>query len=194
MRRFLFFLALLLALAGCVLGSGRFLVRDNAEKSDAIVVLAGDRTNSRYLKGLEMLRAGYGKVMLVDAQEDFLFYGHSPAEYAERYIKESAGADADRVKVCKCQGDGTRIETRWVTQCMEQVGAKSGLIVTSDFHTRRALSVFQTVRPQYRWTVTPSHDPSIFGVRWWQNREWAKTLVGEWERTLWWNFIDRWRK
>lgn len=194
MRRFVSFLFLIVLIAICVLGSGRFLVRENPEKSDAIVVLAGERSNSRYLKGLELLRAGYGKVMLVDAQSDYLYFGHSPAEHAERYIRESAGPDLDRVKVCPTKGDGTKIETAWVRQCMDRAGAKSAVIVTSDFHTRRALSVFRTALPEYKWTVAPSYDSATFGTKWWQQREWAKTWVGEWERTIWWNAVDRWRK
>src|SRR4051812_7376341 len=140
MRRLLLFLLLLCVGAGLLASSGWMLIRDNPERSDAIVVLAGERTDFRYRKGLEMPRAGYGKVMLVDAQADYRFYGHTPAEYAASYIQETAGPDAERVKICDTYGDGTQIETAWVAKCMEQAGAHSALIVTSDFHTRRALS------------------------------------------------------
>lgn len=194
MRRFLFVLLMLCLIAGFIAGSGYLLVQNNPEKSDVVVVLAGERTDGRYRKGLEMLRAGYGNVMLVDAAQDFLYYGHTPAEYAAKYIQESAGADAERVKVCPYQGDATKTEVSWVVKCMQAAGAKSAVIVTSDHHTRRALSVFRVMRPDYRWTVAPSFNATEFGVKWWQHRQWAKMWIDEWQRMLWWQGVDRWRK
>jgi len=67
------------------------------------------------------------------------------------------------------------------------------LLVTSDYHTRRALSTFRKKAPGIEWTVASLSDPTEFGVKWWQRREWAKTLVGEWERVVWWHLVDRWK-
>ena len=188
-----FFVLLLVAV---LLGAtaGWFLMKDNAQRSDAIVVLEGGAGDARYLKGLDLLRSGYGQVLFLDARTDVRKYGHTPAEWAAAYIKESAGEFGDRVRVCPTSENGTKFEMKYVAMCLDSVGAKSVLIVTSDYHSRRALSTAQVVRPQYQWTVAASHYEPEFNWKWWREREWAKTFAFEWERLIWWELVDRWRK
>ncbi len=187
-------LALLILLTAFGAVAGWLLIKDNAQKSDAIVVLDGGGGDARYLKGLELLRAGYGKVMFLDGRADVRMWGHTPADYVATFVKETAGDQVDRVKVCPTHENGTKFEIKYVTKCLDSVGAKSVLIVTSDYHTRRALSTAQKIAPGYQWTVAAAtYDPE-FNWKWWKQREWAKTFVGEWERLVWWEAVDRWRK
>jgi uncharacterized SAM-binding protein YcdF (DUF218 family) len=67
------------------------------------------------------------------------------------------------------------------------------LIVTSEFHTRRALSIFRRRLPQYEFSVAAAHDPAHFGTAWWTRREWAKVTFDEWVKLIWWEAVDRWR-
>jgi uncharacterized SAM-binding protein YcdF (DUF218 family) len=67
------------------------------------------------------------------------------------------------------------------------------LLVTSDWHTMRARSIFRHRLPQYHWSVAAAKDPRLFGVRWWHRREWAKITFNEWLKVIWWNAVDRWR-
>lgn len=57
-------------LIACVLHFGSFLVVENVRQADAILVLAGDVNDRRYQKGIELLRAAYGRQLLLDASED----------------------------------------------------------------------------------------------------------------------------
>jgi uncharacterized SAM-binding protein YcdF (DUF218 family) len=66
------------------------------------------------------------------------------------------------------------------------------LLVTSDFHTRRALSIFQKEVPNHIYSVAATLDPGEFGAQWWRHREWAKVNVDEWTRLVWWELIERW--
>lgn len=184
-----------LVLAGFVfaLFAGRLLVRDRPERSDVIVVLAGDSQNERYRRGMELLRAGYGNHLFLDAQSDSTYFGHSPVEYAEAFLKQDAGDMSGKVSVCPFEEDSTLTETGFVAKCLEPLHARNVLLVTSEFHTVRARSVFIHSLPQYHWSVAAAHDPRVFGVRWWQQREWAKTTFIEWLKVIWWNAIDRWR-
>src|SRR5690242_430115 len=75
-------LFLLIGLLGFLLLAGHALVTDHPEKSDIIVVLAGDSIDRRYRHGMELLRAGYGKRLFLDASSDSNYFGHTPAEYA----------------------------------------------------------------------------------------------------------------
>ncbi|SRR5581483_5171130 len=173
--------------------SGPALVVDRPEKSDTIVVLGGDRDDIRYRRGMELLRAGYAQHLLLNASEEGKSYGHTPAEYASRFIAETAGDLAPRVSVCPYRGDSTFTETQYVSRCLEKLSARTVLLVTSSSHTRRALSIFKTRLPQYRWSVAAAADPRSWNPRWWRRRDWAKTHVMEWKRMIWWQLVDRWR-
>ena len=183
-----------LALAiAAVLHSGSFLVVENVQRADAILVLAGDVNDRRYQTGIELLREGYGQQLLVDASEDVTLYGHTYADWARQFVSENPTAVRDRVRVCPIREDSTAMETKYVAKCLSHLPPGSWiLLVTSDYHTRRALSVFTDRLSSYRWYVAPASDPTQFGVRWWQRREWAKNAVKEWQKLLWWEIVERW--
>jgi len=173
--------------------AGRMLVSDHPERSDVIVVLAGDSQDARYRRGMELLRAGYGKHLFLDASSDSSYFGHTPAEYAEAFLKQDAKAMAAQVSVCPFEEDSTLTETRFVARCLEPLHPASVLLVTSDWHTARAHSVFTHRLPQYHWSAAAAQDDRLFGATWWRHREWAKTTFQEWLKVIWWNTIDRWR-
>ena len=187
---------LLLLIVACLLFArfaGRMLIRDHPEKSDVIVVLAGDSQDERYHRGMELLRAGYARHLLLDASSDSRYFGHPPAEYAEAFLRQDAKDMAAQVSVCAFEEDSTLTETGYVGKCLEPYHPAHVLLVTSDWHTARALSVFQHRLPQYQWSVAAAKDPRMFGTRWWRRREYAKTTFQEWLKVIWWNAIDRWR-
>ena len=194
MKRTAFYILGFFLLGVILLGTtaGYWLVKDNPMKSDVIVVLAGG-ADSRFDKGMELLNAGYGKVLFINAISDRKLFGHSPAEYAEAFVKERTSDFGDRVRVCPVEWNSTVSEIQWITRCIDSVGAKSVLVVTSEAHTRRALSVMQKFEPGYDWSVAVSHDDREFGFKWWTNREWAKMMLAEAERMFWWQLVDRWR-
>ena len=176
-----------------ILHSGRFLVVENVQRADAILVLAGDVNDRRYQKGIELLRQDYGQQLWVDASEDVTLYGHTYADWARRFVSESPTEVRDRVRVCPIREDSTVAETKYAAKCFSSLPPGSRiLLVTSDYHSRRALSVFTNRLSSYRWYVAPASDPTQFGVRWWQCREWAKNDVREWQKLLWWEIVERW--
>ena len=91
-----------------------------------------------------------------------------------------------------CLIEGTRHYPNLFTVLAGQT-AKRILIVTSDYHTRRALSIFRHELPGRSFSVAAAYDPAEFGTLWWTHRQWAKILFDEWIRLVWWNAVDRWR-
>jgi hypothetical protein len=157
------------------------------------LVLAGDVNDRRYQKGIELLRAAYGQQLLVDASEDVTLYGHTYADWARQFVSENSTEVRDRVRVCPIREDSTAVETKYAVTCLSGLPPGSRiLLVTSDYHTRRALSVFTDRLPSYRWFVAPARDATQFGIQWWQRREWAKNAVKEWQKLLWWEVVERW--
>ena len=170
--------------------AGEYLRVDEPAASDVIVVLAGDRSDQRYFKALQLLRSGLGSLVLVDASTTFVKYGHSEAERVQSFIEETAGDLAPRVRVCAQQATYTAAEARAVGRCLEPLRVHRVLLVTDSYHTRRALVIFRTILPQYQWSVAAVDDPELYGVRWWQHRVWARTFLAEWEKTFWWYAVD----
>lgn len=169
---------------------GEYLRVDQPAASDVIVVLGGDATDLRYFKALELQRSGLADLVLVDASTTFVKFGHSEAERAQRFIEESAGDLAPRVRVCALQATYTAAEARSVGRCLEPLGVHRVLLVTDAYHTRRARAIFRSILPQYQWSVAAVDNPELYGVRWWQRREWARTFLAEWEKTFWWYVVD----
>ncbi len=175
--------------------AGSFLVVNNPEKSDAIVVLAGDAADNRYWRGMELLRSGYGQHLLLDATTG-ITYGHSYAELAADFAARTAGANASQVSVCPITGDSTKEEAAQIGDCLQrlQPPPHSVIVATDDYHTRRALSILRTRLPQYQWSAAAAKNGFLFGQPWWSNREWAKTYLTEWQKLIFWQLFDRWRK
>jgi uncharacterized SAM-binding protein YcdF (DUF218 family) len=170
--------------------SGGFLVVNNPQRADVIVVLAGE-TYRRPARGLELLSQNYASRMLLDVPGPEKIYGWSAVELAQRYVQQLPQRQS--VTVCPIFGLSTKTETQDVSRCMEELGAHSILVVTSDYHTRRALSTFQHELPQYKVYVAAAPDPQQFDAAWWKRRQWAKINFDEWIRLAWWEVVDRWR-
>lgn len=154
------------------------------------MVLAGDGGNVRYSRSVELLRDGYGPKVLLDVSEDSSWFGYSDVDLARRLIAENLSIPRE-VGVCPIREDSTESETKYVAKCVGS--ARSVLLVTSDYHTRRAYSIFSKRLRDHAVYVAAARDPIHFGTRWWEHREWAKTTLMEWQKLLWWKVVESWR-
>ncbi len=171
--------------------SGKFLVVNQPLAADVIVVLGGE-TKVRPQLGLELLRAGNAPRMVLDVPTATNIYQWPLVELAQQYVNQQP--EAASISVCPVNSLSTRGETRDVGRCLEKMGVRSVLLVTSDYHTRRALSIFRARLPGYQYGIAAATDTGAFGIQWWKNREWAKTGVSEWMKLIWWETVDRWRR
>jgi DUF218 domain-containing protein len=169
--------------------AARFLVVDAPRPSDVIVVLAGE-TDRRPARALELLQQGYGKRVLIDVPAESNIYTFTQLDLAQKYVQSLPQAAA--VSVCPIVGLSTKAETQDVEKCLTRMNAGTVLIVTSEFHTRRALSIFRRELRGRTFAMAAAYDSAQFGTHWWTHRQWAKTVVDEWLRLLWWSVVDRW--
>ena len=190
--RFLFKAGLVLALLALVVfglrRAGPALVVDQPQRSDVILVLAGDGNDVRYWKGIELFHAGYAPRVLVNARADTIAFGRSPAQLETEFIQRSAPDLA--VRVCPTVGDSTLLELQSAQQCFAPAGARSVLIVTSDYHTRRALSIAQARLPAYTWSAAAADNGLLSTPRWWSKRAVVKEVFLEWQKFLWWRLVE----
>ena len=180
---------LVLLLLWLAANSAGFLIVDQPEKADAILVLAGE-TEQRPARALALFDQGYASHVVVDVPADPKVYGSTYLQLAQQWA--AAQPESRALVICPIRGLSTKDESADAAECLRKIDAKSILLVTSDFHTRRALSIFRKQDPQWTFHVAAAYDPTQFGTQWWRHRQWAKTNVDEWLRMFWWQMVDRW--
>ncbi len=191
MARVLIILVLALALALPYAGS--FLVVDRPVPSDAIVMLAGEGVNSRFDRGLKALKTGLGRELWIDADGQRLVFGKTMAQYAAAYIQTLPPELAAHVHVCPIAARSTFAESADAARCLAALDPHRVLLVTSAYHTRRALSIFKRRVPQDEWSVAAAYDENDFRQDYWNNREWLKTTALEWAKLVFWEVVERWK-
>jgi uncharacterized SAM-binding protein YcdF (DUF218 family) len=170
--------------------AGYMLVVDAPQPSDVIVVLAGE-TDKRPQRALQLLAKGYARRIVLDVPAEAKDFGFSEIELAQKYVEKFP--EAASISICPSEGLSTKDESHDAEKCLRSETGNRVLLVTSDFHTRRALSVFRHELRGKSFSVAAARDDREFGEKWWKHRQWAKTCTYEWVRWLWWNAVDRWR-
>jgi len=183
-------LLLIVALIVFAANAGKMLVVDSPQPSDVIVVLAGE-TDYRPARGLELLDQGYGRRLLIDVPAEATIFGRTAEQLAQEY--EHSRPEAAQLGICPIEGLSTRDESHDVEKCLAQEPGARIMLVTSDYHTHRALSIFRHEIPEKTFSIAAAYDSTQFGTHWWTHRQWAKTWVDEWLRWFWWTLVERWR-
>ena len=77
----------------------------------------------------------------------------------------------------------TREEAAVVIPELRRQGVKRYILVTNEFHSRRAGNLFRKMAPDLELRVVPSPD-TLHWNNWWRDREGRKTFLLEWTKTL----------
>ncbi len=161
---------------------GSYLVRaEEPVKCDCLFVLAGDSHGQRILRAAELYRAGMAPNVFVSGPGSN--YGYSEDELAIPFAKKNGAADVPFIGLPN-NGRSTVSEGREVLSKLREAGCHSVLVVTSDFHTRRAGRILRRVWPdlQVRVAAAPTVDFDV--DRWWTERDYQKTFFFEWTKTV----------
>jgi uncharacterized SAM-binding protein YcdF (DUF218 family) len=162
----------------------RFLVVDQPMASDAIVVLAGD--DERMARALQLLRQGVAREVIVDADDSRTIYGKTDADRAQ-VVARGQVALAGAITICAMDADSTLDEAQDVASCLKATNAHTVMLVTSDFHTRRALAVFRHELPGYQWSVAATGGDVGAGNA-------IALRLQEGLKLVWWQAVDRWNR
>jgi uncharacterized SAM-binding protein YcdF (DUF218 family) len=186
-------------LAGAWAAAEFLIVHDPIEKSDAIVVLSGSATYRERAQHAGQLFSA-GRASRVVLTNDNLKSGWSSAAQRNPYYHElakeelrRAGVPEENIQTMMVPIVGTHDEALKLRDYCEQQNLNSILVVTSAYHSRRALWTFQKVFNHSRMRV--GIDPAAAGIEtpsprtWWMHRfgwdlvprEYVK-LVGYWVR------------
>jgi uncharacterized SAM-binding protein YcdF (DUF218 family) len=166
-----------------VLGAfGSYLVHaEPPRKADIVLVLGGDPYGNRILTGSDLVRQGYAPKVLVSGSPGF--YGAHECELAIPFA-ERAGYPASYFLHFEHDATSTMEEAQAVTPELRRLGAKRVILVTSDYHTRRAGKIFRAAAPDLMFYVVAAPDVHFTAHGWWHSREGRKTFVLEWTKTV----------
>jgi uncharacterized SAM-binding protein YcdF (DUF218 family) len=160
---------------------GQFLVDTQPpQKSDIIVVLGGDWFGNRILKAAELSRQGYAPYVLVSGGG--YLYGKYEGDMAVPFAVSHGYDEKIFIKVLY-PATSTRDEARAVIAEMRRRGVKKYILVTTEFHTRRAGKIFRELAPDLEVRVVSSPD-TLHWNNWWLEREGRKTFLLEWTKTV----------
>jgi uncharacterized SAM-binding protein YcdF (DUF218 family) len=150
------------------------------ERADMIVVLGGDWYGNRILKGAQLARDGYAPHVLVSGSG--YLYGFYESDLAVPFAMKH-GFDENLFIKFRYPVSSTIEEAQAVIPELRRRGVKKYLLVTSEFHTRRAGGIFRRIGPDLETRVIASPD-TLHWNNWWIDREGRKMFLLEWTKTL----------
>jgi uncharacterized SAM-binding protein YcdF (DUF218 family) len=186
---FFLFCAVLYVLRDRLLtAAGRALVEDNPpQKADCILVLGGDDFGGRIIKGAQLAQAGYAPYVLVDGPPSLM--GHESDTTIQYAIQHGFPAQLFRPIWLPPGVDSTSTEVQYVANTiLKKQNVRTVLLVTSNYHTRRAAHFMRTEVPWLKVIVVAASDPFFTPDGWWKTRNGKKTFLLEWSKTIseWW--------
>jgi uncharacterized SAM-binding protein YcdF (DUF218 family) len=167
---------------------GHALVEDDGvQKADCILVPGGDTAGSRIVRAAQIARAGYAPYVLVDGPAGLM--GHE-SDVTIRYATlQGFPADLFHAVWLPKGLDSTSEEMKYVANgILKQNKVKKVLLVTSNYHTRRAARFLRKQAPWLDVIAVPAPDPYFTTDTWWKTRNGKKVFLFEWTKTIaeWW--------
>jgi uncharacterized SAM-binding protein YcdF (DUF218 family) len=161
---------------------GGFLVdAESPVSADLIVVLAGDGYGHRMLRAAELVKQGYATKVLVSGAPGF--YDLHESDLAIPFATRR-GYPAAWFTPLVLNVNSTQEEALAIRPELEKRHAHRVVVVTSDYHTRRALRMLRARWPgvEIHMVAAPDEFFSIYG--WWRTREGRKIFFLEWIKTF----------
>lgn len=155
-----------------------WIVEDRVEKAEALIVLGDDNFYAdRATRGVQLFREGKAPVIVASGRR--LRPNAGIAELIEHDLAER-GVPKDRIVRFTHDGDSTLEEAEALAKLVTQKKWHSVIVVTSNYHTRRARYIFRRVFPQgMQVSVASARDGDFDPEHWWEKRKSIKELTKE---------------
>jgi uncharacterized SAM-binding protein YcdF (DUF218 family) len=155
-----------------------WVVNDPAANADAIVVLSDDNFYAdRSTHAAELIRQGVAPIVIASGRR--LRPSAGICELMEHDLIER-GVPKDKIVLFPHDAASTAEEAVAVTRFAAQHGWKKVIIVTSNFHTRRARYIFQKVAPPgMEISIASARDGDFDPEKWWEKRKSTKAFLAE---------------
>ena len=155
-----------------------WIIEDTLDKADALIVLGDDNFYAdRVTRGAQLFREGKAPVVVASGRR--LRPNAGIAELMEHDLVER-GVPRDKIVRFSHDGDSTLEEAQSLVRIVKERKWRSVIVVTSNFHTRRARYIFQRVFPQgMEVRVASARDGDFDPEHWWEKRKSIKELTKE---------------
>ena len=161
---------------------GAYLVKvDSPAQADVVLVLDGDSSGRRILKAGELARAGYAPSVVVSGGAGV--YGSYACDLAIPFAVRHGYPESYFIHL-ENNARSTEAEAQAALQWIRAKGYRRILLVTSDYHTRRASSIYRRQAPDLTFITVAAPDEWFTADAWWRNREGRKTFMYEWMKTI----------
>lgn len=164
--------------------------RDELVKSDVIVALGGDVRCNRERRAAELYHQGWAPKVVNNGLQ--AAWGIHTADAGKRYLI-SLGVRPEDIFMIR-DTLNTRTEIKALKQLMAANGWKTAILVTSAFHSRRAMFTAERAKDEFvfRSSPVPPEYPEWQPDRWWSRRgdlyitlregiSWTNTLLNVWQ-------------
>jgi uncharacterized SAM-binding protein YcdF (DUF218 family) len=155
-----------------------WVVEDPLQQSDALLLLSDDNFFAdRATRASDLYRQKLAPVVVASGRR--LRPSAGIAELMEHDLIER-GVPKERIIRFPHDGDNTREEALALRALVADKNWRSVIVVTSNYHTRRARYIFQHVFPQsVAVRVASARDGDFDPEHWWENRKSLKDFVRE---------------
>jgi uncharacterized SAM-binding protein YcdF (DUF218 family) len=158
-------------------------VEDPLDRADALIVLSDDNFYAdRATRAAELFREGKAPVVVASGRRLRPMAGI--AELMEHDLIER-GVPKDKIIRLQHDGDSTSEEAEADAKFVAARKWKSVIVVTSNYHTRRARYIFRKIFPeQVDVRVASARDADFDPAQWWEKRKSIKLLTREFAAML----------
>lgn len=157
---------------------GRYLVVDEKpEPSGAIVILSGE-TVPRVAKGVELYRQGYADLIIMSGG------GKLTSKITDSDLMRMEAVDLGvppSAVVLERKAQSTYENAVYVKKILQERKIDSFLLVTSNYHTRRAKNIFGKVLKDtgIKFITVSAPDPRFSAFDWWKKHEGQQKALTE---------------
>jgi uncharacterized SAM-binding protein YcdF (DUF218 family) len=155
-----------------------WIVEDPLSRADAIIVLSDDNFYAdRATHAADLYRHGMAPIVVASGRR--LRPNAGIAELMEHDLIER-GVPKDKIVRVSHNAENTREEAQVMAQQALERKWHSVIVVTSNYHTRRARYIFSHIFPsQTVVSVSGAHDGDFDADHWWQTRKSLKEFTRE---------------
>lgn len=155
-----------------------WVINEPAQRADAIIVLSDDNFYAdRATRAAELSRQQVAPVIVASGRR--LRPSAGIVELMEHDLIER-GVPKEKIIRFPHDADSTKEEAEGLAKLAVDHHWKSVIVVTSNYHARRARYIFERVFPSdIAISVASAHDADFDPERWWENRKSAKLFVRE---------------
>ena len=160
-----------------------WVVDEPAEHADALLLLGDDNFYAdRATRAAELFRKGAAPLIVASGRR--LRPSAGIVELEEHDLIER-GIPRERILRFPHDTDSTLEEAAALAQFCADRHFRSVIVVTSNYHTRRARYLFEKDFPKrITVSVASAHDGDFDPEHWWQHRKSQKLFLEEWEAML----------